>query len=76
MTAGLEFGINELVVDGDLVPASLGGEERDGLDLRFEVLEQVICQAHGPVGVVSDCTICDGDLQHGWISLGENYTSS
>jgi hypothetical protein len=30
----------------------------------LEVLQQFACQAHGPVGVVSDRTVDDLDLQH------------
>jgi hypothetical protein len=28
------------------------------------VLQQFLCQAHGPAGVMSDCTVNDLNLQH------------
>ena len=62
MSSGLEFGVYQLIVDGDLVTASIRRGECNPLDLRLEVFEQFICQAHGPVGVVSDSAIDDGDF--------------
>ena len=62
MTPRLEFGIDQLVVHTDLKPASLGGNKSQTLDFWFEILEQVICQAHGPVGVMSDCAVIDPDF--------------
>ena len=62
MPPGLKFGIDQLFIHGHLVSASLRGDQGEALDLRFESLEQVICQAHGPVSIVSDSAIDDRDL--------------
>jgi hypothetical protein len=64
VATGLEFGIDQRAIYLDLEPASVRGKERQAFDLRFELLEQVICQAHGPVSVMSDCTISDTDCEH------------
>jgi len=56
----LEFGVNQLIVHGDLVSASLGRDESNTLNFRLEVIEQFVCQAHGLVGEVSDCAIDNG----------------
>jgi hypothetical protein len=65
MAAGLELGVNQLVVHADLEPASTGWNKRHAFNLRFEISEQVIRQAHGPVGVMSDCTVDDLDFHSG-----------
>ena len=62
MPSGLEFGVYQLIVHGDLVPASIGRDECNTLNLRLEVFEQFVRQAHGSVGVVSDCAIEDGNF--------------
>ena len=62
MAPCLEFGVDQLVVYADLKPASLGGNESHALDLWFEILEQIIYQAHGPVSVVSNCAVIDPDF--------------
>lgn len=62
MTSGLEFGIQQGIVDGNLEPASIGRDEGDTCDLRLEVVQKVICQAYSPVGEVSNCTVNDRDL--------------
>jgi hypothetical protein len=72
VTPGLELGINQSVVDTDFVPASIGGDESHALDFRFEVFEQIACQAHGPVGVMSDRAVDDLDFHHGDISSSKN----
>jgi hypothetical protein len=60
--AGLEFGVYQFIVDGDLVPPAVGWDQGDRFNFRLEALEQVTGQAHGPVGVVSDRTVSNGDL--------------
>lgn len=69
MTPGLEFGKNKLPVYADLVTASIGWNKRYAFNLRFKISEQIIYQAHGPVGIVSNRTINDLDLHHNAISL-------
>jgi hypothetical protein len=60
----LEFGIDQLTVDADLEAAFIRWDKRYRFDQVLELLEQVTCQANGPVGVVSDSAINDLDLEH------------
>ena len=62
MTPELFLRKDQLPVHADLELASVRGKEYQGLDIRFELFEQVICQANGPVGVMSDRAIDDLDL--------------
>jgi hypothetical protein len=64
MPSGLELGINELIIHADLVSASLRWDEHDTLNILLKGLEQFICQANGPVSVMSDCAINDGNFYH------------
>ena len=64
MTFGLEFGIDQLSVHADLEAASVRGNERHRFDDVLEFFEQIFFQAHGPVGVVSDCAVDNFDLKH------------
>ncbi len=64
MPFGLKFGIDQFSIHTDLEAAAIGRDERHAFDQMLELLEQVICQANGPVGVVSDCTVNDLDLKH------------
>ena len=57
MTSGLEFGVEQRIIDRHLVPASIGRDEGNAFDLRFELIKQILCQAHGPVGIVSNRAI-------------------
>jgi hypothetical protein len=59
---GLEFGIYKRSIDGDLEPASVGRGEGYALNLWFEVPQQFICQAHGPVSKVSNRAVNDRDF--------------
>jgi hypothetical protein len=36
MASGLKFGIQQRIIDGHLEPASIGRNECDALNLRFE----------------------------------------
>jgi hypothetical protein len=56
---GLQLGIDQGIIHRDLIAASLGGGKGDALDLRLVVFEQFICQANGPVCIVSDNAIND-----------------
>jgi hypothetical protein len=72
MAACLEFGVDQLPVDTDFVPAAIGRDESHAFDLRFEMLEQIVRQANGPVSVMSDLAINDLDFHHRAISLSDN----
>ncbi len=64
MALGLELGINQLPVHADLEAAPVRGNERDAFDQVLELLEQIIRQAHGPVGVMSDRTVNNLNFEH------------
>jgi hypothetical protein len=62
VTVSLELGIDQLIVYLDLEPASVRRDQGQDPDLILELFEQVVCQAHGPVGVVSNRTVDDFDI--------------
>jgi hypothetical protein len=64
MPAGLKLGVQEPVVHGYLKTASVGWDQRNVLYQMLELLEEFVCQAHGPVCVVSDRAVNNLDLQH------------
>ncbi len=65
MPSGFQFGVDQFSIHRDFEAAAIRRDKRDALDHMLELLEQVISQAHGPVGVVSDRTVNDLDLKHG-----------
>ncbi len=64
MTFRLQFGIYKLPVHADLEASPFRGDQRYGFDQVLELLEQVVCQANGPVGIVSDSAVNNLDLEH------------
>ena len=60
----IQLGIQQLSIDSDFKPPAIGRDQFDLFDQMLIVLEQFICQAHGPTGVVSDRTINDLYFQH------------
>ena len=64
MTFRLQFGIYKIPVHTDLEAAPFRWDQRYGFDQVLELLEQVICQANGPVGIVSDSAVNDLYLEH------------
>jgi len=60
--SGLKFGVYQRIVYSNLKPTTLGGDECNALDVRLVIIEQFVCQAHGPVGVVSDYAVFDGNF--------------
>ena len=64
MPVGLQLGVHQPIVDGHFKATAIRRNERDPLDQVLEMLEQLTCQAHGPVGVVSDRAVDDFDSQH------------
>jgi hypothetical protein len=60
MSSGLEFRINQHVVYDNFETASIGRDESDAFNVRFDALKKFVCQANGPVGIMSDGTIGDG----------------
>ncbi len=69
MTSRLEFGVDQFSIDLDLVPAPLGWDEGQVLDLMLVFLQQIVRQADRPVSVVSDSAVGDRDFQHIFCSL-------
>jgi len=69
MAFGLEFGIDQRSIHADLEAASVRGNEGYRLNDMLKLLEQVLFQAHGPVGVVSNCTVGDFDFEHAHSSI-------
>jgi len=61
VTPGLELGVYQLIIYSDLIPASLGWDESNTLDFLLDIFEKFVCQANGPLGVVSDSAVEDGN---------------
>ena len=59
MTPGIELRVDQLVIHHDLEPTSVRRNQGDGFDRVLKLLEQLGCQADGPVGIVSDRAIDD-----------------
>ena len=68
MSACAELGVDQLPVYTDFVTATIGRDESHTFDFQFEILEQIVRQAHGPVSVMSDLAINDLDFHHRSIS--------
>jgi len=62
MAPGLQLGINQAAIDRYFKTASIRGYQRDLFDLGLELLQQLIDQADGPAGVVSDGTVDHRDV--------------
>ena len=60
--AGLQFGVDEFPVHGDLELATAGGDEGERLDVLFEP-QEFFRQTDGLRFVVSNAAILDGDLE-------------
>ena len=70
MTVGLEFGVDQRVVYLDLEPATVRRDQGQVPDIVFELFEQFIRQAHGPVGIMSYSAVDDLDVNH-WVMLSK-----
>ena len=64
MAVGFEFGIDQLGIHLDFEFASVRGNQYQGLEIEFKLLQQFIGQAHGPVSVMSDGTVNDFNREH------------
>ena len=64
VSTGLEFGVDEVVVNGDLELATLIWNQGHG-ELLGELLEEPLCHAHGTVGVVSSAAEDDRHMHCG-----------
>lgn len=72
MAACAEFGVYQLPVYTDFVTASIGWDESHAFNFRFKILEQIVCQAHGPGSVMSDLAINDLNFHHRAFSISDN----
>ncbi len=64
MPSRLELGIKKRVVNAHLKPAAIGRDKGNTLNFRFNMIQQFVCQAHGPVGKVSDSAVNDRNFNH------------
>jgi len=67
VTVGLELGVDQLVSNRDLEPASVRRDQGQVPDIILELFQQFIRQAHGPVGVVSYGAVDDLDVFKHWV---------
>jgi len=61
---GRQFRIQQLSIDSDFKLPAVRRDQFDLFDQMLIMLEQFLCQAHGPTGVVSDRAVNDLYLQH------------
>ena len=64
MTVRIQLGIQQLTIYSHFKPPAIRRNEHDHLDQVFITFQQIIHQAHGSTGVVSNRAINDLDLQH------------
>ncbi len=64
VTVGLEFGIDQFITHFNLEFAGVRRRQYKIPDIEFKVFQQIGCQAHGPVGVVSNCAVDDFNINH------------
>jgi len=64
MTMRLQLRIQQLPINSHLKTTAIGWNERHSFNHMLVILEQFLCQAHGPTQVVSDRAINDFDFQH------------
>jgi len=62
MTMGLELGVDQFVSNRDLEPASVRGNQSQIPNIILELFQQLICQAYGPVGVMSNSAVNNFDV--------------
>ena len=57
---GPPFGIDQLIINRDFVPAPFGWDQGDGFDFRLEFIQQISYQTGSARGVVSDGAVLNG----------------
>jgi hypothetical protein len=60
----LQLRIDQLSIDRHLKATAIRRHERDRLDQMLIILEQLLCQAHGPIGVMSNRAVNNFNFQH------------
>jgi hypothetical protein len=70
MPPGFQLGVEQAAIHLNFKSAAIGRHQVDSLYLGFETAQQLLYQANGPVGVMSDSTIGDINFeQHGHILM-------
>ena len=64
VTPSVELRIDQFGIYRHFKPTSVRRNQGDGFDGVLKLLEQLGCQANGPVGIVSDRAIDDFNFQH------------
>lgn len=66
-----EFGVNQRAVERHLKAPAIGGDQRDRFDFGFILPQEISRQTGGPIGVVSDRAVLDGNVeQHNGLLWG------
>ena len=63
MAVQLELGENQLAVDRELEAPTIRGNQSEGFNVGLELVDQFDYQTGSPVGVVSDRTVDQVELQ-------------
>lgn len=69
VSSGLEFAVDEPVVDFDLKASTIAGNQRPAIDVGREFLEQLLRHTDGSREIVSRDTVGDRDFEHGLFLL-------
>ena len=60
-----KLGVDQTAIDGHLEAAAIGGQQGEGFQAGFEILEELGCQTGSLIGIRSDRAVLDGDLHLG-----------
>jgi len=64
-----QLGKEQAAVHLHFKTATIGRHQVNALDLRLEIMQQFLQQANGPVGIVSNCTVGDFDIEQHFLFL-------
>lgn len=64
MAVRCQFRIQQLSIDSHFKSSAIGRGQFDLFHQMLIMFEQFFGQAHGPIGVVSDCAVNDLNFQH------------
>jgi len=62
MPLSRELGVDQAPVHGDLETTAVGRNQDNAFHQVLKMLQELACQANGPVCVVSDCTVDNLDF--------------
>ena len=63
MAVRLQLGEHQLPVDGEFETPAIRWHQGDRFNIRLKLIDQLGYQTGSPVGVVSDCTVDEIELQ-------------